>query len=133
MNLSVSHLRQYFCFFIPQQSLGSNINLLYSTPSCYLHQLHSDNRTWTDKKDDFFPYADRPHGFWTGYFTSRPTAKRYFRVVNSFYQVCSRAVRFGSKVGQIGPKCDESRSYSDQISVHFGFVSQNVLKYDMIV
>ena len=28
--------------------------------------------------------------------------------------------RFGSKVGQIGPKWDKSESFSDQISVHFG-------------
>ena len=28
--------------------------------------------------------------------------------------------RFGSKVGQIGPKWDKSGSISDQISVHFG-------------
>ena len=26
----------------------------------------------------------------------------------------------GSKVGQIGPKWDKSRTFSDQISVHFG-------------
>ena len=29
-------------------------------------------------------------------------------------------VRFGSKVGQIGPKLNKSGTFSDQISVHFG-------------
>ncbi|XP_059158646.1 lysosomal alpha-mannosidase-like isoform X2 [Physella acuta] len=69
-----------------RQSSGSKINVLYSTPSCYLKQLNNDNLTWTTKEDDFFPYADRDHGFWTGYFASRPALKYYVRVVNSFFQ-----------------------------------------------
>ena len=32
--------------------------------------------------------------------------------------ISSRDGRFGSKVGQIGPKWDKSRVFSDQISVH---------------
>ena len=32
--------------------------------------------------------------------------------------VCIRDGRFGSKVGQIGPKWDKSGAFSDQISVH---------------
>lgn len=39
------------------------------------------------KHDDFFPYADGPHQFWTGYFTSRPSFKRYERLSNNFLQV----------------------------------------------
>jgi hypothetical protein len=35
--------------------------------------------TWSVKTDDFFPYADGPHAFWTGYFTSRPALKGYVR------------------------------------------------------
>ncbi|CAG5117924.1 unnamed protein product, partial [Candidula unifasciata] len=69
-----------------RQAVGSNINLLYSTPSCYLKQLNNDNLTWATKEDDFFPYADHPHAFWTGYFTSRAALKGYVRVVNSFFQ-----------------------------------------------
>ena len=34
-------------------------------------------------------------------------------------------VRFGPDVGQIGPKWDNSGTFSDQISVHFGFQSRN--------
>ena len=40
----------------------------------------------------------------------------------------NRDVRFGLKVGQIGPKWDKCWTFSDKISVHFGSLSQNVLK-----
>ena len=29
-------------------------------------------------------------------------------------------IRFGPKIGQIGPKWDKSGTFTDQISVHFG-------------
>lgn len=52
------------------------------------------------KHDDFFPYADGPHQFWTGYFTSRPALKRYERLSNNFLQVsnCLVSGRRGSGV-----------------------------------
>ncbi|XP_052854491.1 lysosomal alpha-mannosidase isoform X1 [Drosophila gunungcola] len=73
-----------------RQANGSNINLLYSTPSCYLKSLHDAGITWPEKSDDFFPYASDPHAYWTGYFTSRPTLKRYERDGNHFLQVCKQ-------------------------------------------
>ena len=72
-----------------QQANGSKVNLLYSTPSCYTYYVNRANKTLTTKEDDFFPYAHRPHSFWTGYFTSRPTLKGYVRSTNNFYQACS--------------------------------------------
>lgn len=69
-----------------RQKNGSNINLFYSTPSCYLKSLHDANITWSSKSDDFFPYSSDPNAFWTGYFTSRPTIKRFERVGNHFLQ-----------------------------------------------
>lgn len=66
------------------------MNLFYSTPSCYLKSLHDAGITWPTKTDDFFPYASDPHAYWTGYFTSRPTIKRFERVGNHFLQVCKQ-------------------------------------------
>ena len=43
----------------------------------------------------------------------------------------SRDVRFETKVGHIGPKWDKSKTFLDQISVHFGSPSQNELKSDL--
>ncbi len=63
------------------------MNVFYSTPSCYLYALNQANRTWTSKTDDFFPYSNRPHGYWTGYFTSRAALKGYERHSNNILQV----------------------------------------------
>nr|CAD7590765.1 unnamed protein product [Timema genevievae] len=68
----------------------SNLNLVYSTPSCYLKAVNDANLTWPTKNDDFFPYASDPNSYWTGYFTSRPTIKRFERVGNNFLQVCKQ-------------------------------------------
>ncbi|XP_037040043.1 lysosomal alpha-mannosidase isoform X1 [Bradysia coprophila] len=73
-----------------RQKNGSNFNLFYSTPSCYLKSLHEANITWSTKSDDFFPYSSDPHAFWTGYFTSRPAIKRFERVGNHFLQICKQ-------------------------------------------
>lgn len=73
------------------QSNGSNINVMYSTPSCYVDALHSENLTWPTNLYDFFPYAGSPHAYFTGYFTSRPTLKGFERQANNVLQVCISA------------------------------------------
>uniref|UniRef100_A0A3Q1H5R4 Alpha-mannosidase n=1 Tax=Anabas testudineus TaxID=64144 RepID=A0A3Q1H5R4_ANATE len=71
-NLWYKNLDKLIHYVNAQQANGSKVNVLYSTPSCYLQELHRANLTWSLKRDDFFPYADDAHDFWTGYFTSRP-------------------------------------------------------------
>ncbi|CAF3620466.1 unnamed protein product [Rotaria sp. Silwood1] len=66
---------------------GSNVNVFYSTPSCYLYALNKAEKKWISKSDDFFPYASIPFTYWTGYFTSRPALKRYERYTNNILQV----------------------------------------------
>ena len=39
---------------------------MYSTPSRYLEAVNKADLSWTVKTDDFFPYADGAHAFWTG-------------------------------------------------------------------
>ena len=79
------------CF---QQVKGSKVNVMYSTPGCYLYALNQANQTYSQKTDDFFPYASQPHTFWTGYFTSRPALKGYVRMCNNFLQVSSTNLTF---------------------------------------
>ncbi|XP_070500728.1 lysosomal alpha-mannosidase-like isoform X1 [Chironomus tepperi] len=73
-----------------RQADGLNVNLFYSTPSCYLKSLYDAGITWPTKTDDFFPYASDPHAYWTGYFSSRPTIKRFERVGNHYLQICKQ-------------------------------------------
>lgn len=69
---------------------GVKYNVIYSTPSCYLKAVHeATNATLNTvlKTDDFFPYASSEKSYWTGYYSSRPTAKRNGVVSNNFLQV----------------------------------------------
>ena len=66
------------------------VNAFYSTPSKYLEAVNAEGLEWELKTDDFFPYANAPHHFWTGYFTSRPSLKRYVRTSNSLLQTCKQ-------------------------------------------
>eukprot|EP01100_Stratorugosa_tubuloviscum_P014870 TRINITY_DN81_c0_g2_i1.p1 TRINITY_DN81_c0_g2~~TRINITY_DN81_c0_g2_i1.p1 ORF type:complete len:1006 (+),score=459.80 TRINITY_DN81_c0_g2_i1:78-3095(+) len=56
-----------------------NMEIIYSNPSQYVDAVHQANQAWPIKTDDFFPYADFEHAYWTGYFTSRPSIKGYVR------------------------------------------------------
>ncbi|KZC06792.1 Lysosomal alpha-mannosidase, partial [Dufourea novaeangliae] len=65
----------------------SNVNIFYSTPSCYMKAVHDSNLQWSTKSDDFFPYASDGHSYWTGYFSSRPTIKFFERMGNNLLQI----------------------------------------------
>ncbi|CAN0429148.1 unnamed protein product, partial [Scytosiphon promiscuus] len=58
----------------------------FSTPQLYTDAKHASELEFSVKKDDFFPYADCPHCYWTGYFTSRPGLKRLERVTSGYLQ-----------------------------------------------
>ena len=72
------------------------MNVFYSTPSCYLYALNKADRLWTSKTDDFFPYSHHPHGFWTGYFTSRAALKGYERRTNNILQATRQLNAFAN-------------------------------------
>ncbi|KAJ3663686.1 hypothetical protein Zmor_007917 [Zophobas morio] len=73
-------------------------NVIYSTPSCYIQavkdEVEKNKIELTVKTDDFFPYASKDHSFWTGYFSSRPTAKRFERVGNNILQSAKQLTTF---------------------------------------
>ena len=72
--------------------------MIYSTPSCYIQavkdEVEKNKIELTVKTDDFFPYASKDHSFWTGYFSSRPTAKRFERVGNNILQSAKQLTTF---------------------------------------
>lgn len=80
----------FFRYVNDRQLLGSKINVFYSTPACYLNSVHKMNLTWPTKNQDFFPYSTDWHTYWTGYFSSRPTQKRFERDGNHFLQVAKQ-------------------------------------------
>jgi alpha-mannosidase II len=55
------------------------IRLIYSTPQTYFEALARENLKWPTYDGDFFPYADNKDSYWTGYFSTRPTMKRFSR------------------------------------------------------
>ncbi|KAK9693086.1 Glycosyl hydrolases family 38 C-terminal beta sandwich domain [Popillia japonica] len=82
----------------PQYFENKLINVFYSTPSCYVKAVN-ENATpkgvaFPLKTDDFFPYASDPHTYWTGYYTSRPTSKRFERQANNILQVTKQLASF---------------------------------------
>lgn len=66
-------------------NLDGRVNVLYSTPEAYVAAKHKYNVTWPVKADDdFFPYADCPHCYWAGYYSSRPTHKGAIRAASAY-------------------------------------------------
>jgi hypothetical protein len=102
------------------------VNIFYSTPSIYTAAKLASNITWTVKTDDFFPYADCPHCYWTGYFTSRPALKRYVRI-NSAYLNAARQleVLIGSTTTALGPY-DEAMGVAQHHDAVSGTSKQHV-------
>jgi len=66
---------------------NGTVKAMYSTPSIYLKARNAESITWPVKTDDYFPYADGPTSYWTGYFTSRPALKYYVRKSSAHLQV----------------------------------------------
>ena len=69
-----------------ENALGhfKSINIFYSSPEKYARAKYDENILWEVKTDDFMPYSDCKHCFWTGYFTSRASLKRLERAGSSF-------------------------------------------------
>ncbi|KAL3171334.1 hypothetical protein MRX96_013552 [Rhipicephalus microplus] len=85
-----------------EQANGSRVHAFYSTPACYLKALHDSGVRWPDFSDDFFPYADQDHAYWTGYYTSRPNFKYYARHANGVLQACKQL----KVIGQLDDSAD---------------------------
>ena len=47
-----------------------------STPSAYLEALKKENITFQVRYEDSMPYSDAENDYWSGYFSSRPGAKK---------------------------------------------------------
>ncbi|KAI3867761.1 hypothetical protein MKX03_013537 [Papaver bracteatum] len=94
-------------------NLDGRVNAFYSTPSIYTDAKFATNESWPLKTDDYFPYADRANGYWTGYFTSRPALKRYVRVMSGYYLAARQLEVFKGR-SESGPTTD---SLADALAI----------------
>jgi lysosomal alpha-mannosidase len=65
--------------YINNNQATYNARMFYSTPSIYAEAIKTANPTLPTKSDDFMPYADGAHSYWSGYFVSRSTLKGFVR------------------------------------------------------
>lgn len=66
--------------------------ILYSTPADYIAAIQKEKATYPVKTDDFFPYADGEHAFWTGYFTSRVALKGFVKDMSRYTQAVRKHI-----------------------------------------
>nr|BET03731.1 alpha-mannosidase [Allium cepa] len=99
--------------FIHYVNLDGRVNALYSTPSIYTDAKYAAKESWPLKTDDFFPYADNPNAYWTGYFTSRPALKGYVRMLSGYYLAARQLEFFRGRNGD-GPTTD---SLADALAI----------------
>ncbi|CAL0331922.1 unnamed protein product [Lupinus luteus] len=94
------------------------VNVLYSTPSIYTDAKNAAPQLWPLKTHDYFPYADKPYAYWTGYFTSRPTLKGYVRMLSGYYLaeavISSSLACLASKNSKV--KCSAPASAFSQVN-----------------
>jgi len=79
-----------------------------------------------NKTDDLFPYADGPHAYWTGYFTSRPTLKGYVRDCNNVLQTCKQVLKMEWVLGSLFKKI---RCSLDSMK----FVKHDAIQHNMLI
>ena len=80
-------------------ALSTNVSHLSKDIQLLQERAKGSNVQWTVKTDDFFPYSDCPHCFWTGYFTSRTAFKRFERVASSFLMAARQIISYSAFLG----------------------------------
>jgi hypothetical protein len=130
------------------------IHAFYSNPELYTEFKYKefvfdkdDSEKYADthsigkletKTDDFFPYSDCDHCFWTGYFTSRPGLKRLERFGSAFLQAARQVqVLFGDTIDQHSRAQNAIRALEEGVAVaqhHDGVsgTSKQHVAYDYI-
>ncbi|KAJ4462635.1 putative Lysosomal alpha-mannosidase [Paratrimastix pyriformis] len=63
--------------YVNAHSAELGVDMAYSTLSEYVDAVHALNMTWSRYSEDFFPYADNPLSYWTGFYTSHPWLKGF--------------------------------------------------------
>jgi len=85
----------------------TGVSIRYSTLSEYFNAVHSTAAQSSLRfplwNRDFFPFADGPDGYWTGFYSTRPALKRAARVLESRVRWASNLyVLARARAGQAG-------------------------------
>ena len=85
---------------------AKNITFKMSTPGEYIESLKKENIEWPVRYEDLMPYSsDHPDDNWTGFFSSRPGAKKM--VKDSWSLFNAQAKLFAQRVIRLGVKKEE--------------------------
>lgn len=72
-------------------NMKGKMKLIYSTPSIYFDYVEKSNCKFEEySNEDFFPYADNKHCYWTGYFTSRANLKGLVKQLGIYVSIVSK-------------------------------------------
>ncbi|RUS91017.1 hypothetical protein EGW08_001234, partial [Elysia chlorotica] len=77
-----------------------DVNLIYSTPSCYAYYVNEDMKApalFPTKKDDFLPYVTDV--VWSGFYTTRGGFKRHIWTAGQILQSCKQLSIFSALPG----------------------------------
>jgi lysosomal alpha-mannosidase len=105
----------------PENYEKFKLKLIYSSPSIYTDAKFDYNYSWNIKKGDFMPYADNPHGYWSGFYTSRAALKGFVRYSNAYLQVCKHM----EVIRDIHFKVFDSQSSSNLLSESMGIAQHH--------
>ncbi|KAH9502481.1 Lysosomal alpha-mannosidase, partial [Bulinus truncatus] len=107
----------WFNFYDPlikkSNEMYPDVNLMYSTPSCYAYHVNKEKLSLEVKKDDFHPYSIPPAAFWTGFFTSRGGFKWHIKHAGQILQSCKQLSIFTD----LSDSYDEVNALRDALGV----------------
>ncbi|XP_028137565.1 lysosomal alpha-mannosidase [Diabrotica virgifera virgifera] len=73
-------------------------NIFYSTPSCYVKEIEQSGVQLLKMKsgdlEDFFPYNENQHSYWSGMYTSRPALKKLERTSSGILKAAQQINSF---------------------------------------
>ncbi|CAB4055207.1 MAN2B1 [Lepeophtheirus salmonis] len=98
------------------------INILYSTPSCYAKAVKASMKgSFPIKTDDFFPYSNDPHSYWT---ENVMVMKRALGVTQHHDAVTGTGKQavtndYASRLSIASEKCYDSANFHQNYNPHF--------------
>lgn len=94
-----------------------------STPKTYVNALKKENTKWPIWTEDLLSYFEKPgDGYWSGFYTSRPTFKKQIKDASALFQASSKVyglamIDKATTQDQIKDYKNASTSFLDLVSI----------------